>query len=121
MNKYSLKYFKCLTCNNKNLEFKNIHFYEDDGQNEDILRGDIHCKDCSEIVKIENGVPNFYKNNKENYIKNNTSEHYGTGWKDGYDRSLITTDEKWHYDEIIKLNQFPIFIQALDLYIYIYI
>lgn len=105
MNKNSLKYFKCISCGNSKLNFKNLIYYKK--KKNEILDGIIVCSNCNKNVKIECGVPNFVKFSKSNSIEKKTSKHYGSSWKESDVSNRFSKTNIWHYDELVKISKFP--------------
>lgn len=105
MNKNSLKYFRCISCGDTDLKFKNLKYYRK--KKDEILDGFIICSSCNNQVKIEHGVPNFVIFNNDNLVERQTSKHYGSSWTNSDVSGNFSKREYWHYDELVKVSKFP--------------
>ena len=105
MRKSALKYFKCISCNETNLKFKKLTYYNNN--KDEILNGLIICSACNHKVSIEYGVPNFVTFDENNLIEKETSRHYGSSWVNSDVSGNFSKMDFWHYDELVKISKFP--------------
>jgi len=92
----------CPKCKNEDLSVNISKEYEFG-----VYEGEIKCKNCGSIYPIHNGVPIFVELDNKHNVFERTSDHYGSGWVEGDESASYSIDEKWHYDELIKLFGFP--------------
>lgn len=103
MQKELLDILICPKCKNEELHLE-IHV---ENEHLDIEEGTICCAKCNSKYWIIQGVPVFVELHNKDNVFERTSNHYGSGWVEGDEYATYSLEEKWHYDELIKLFEFP--------------
>jgi ubiquinone/menaquinone biosynthesis C-methylase UbiE/uncharacterized protein YbaR (Trm112 family) len=99
MYKKLMSKLKCIKCDNFNLQLD-----EQDSDGDQIITGSITCSACSAFYPIRSGVPEFLDDFSK--VSYETSEHYGNAWVRSFKYKKL--DNKWHFDEMIKVHNFPV-------------
>jgi|TARA_B100001093_G_scaffold518621_1_gene604147 uncharacterized protein YbaR (Trm112 family) len=103
MQKKILEILMCPKCKTDTLDLDTNYLADDSN----IEEGLINCTNCNSSYPIIKGVPVFVEIEDRGEVFERTSNHYGSGWVEGDESASYSVDEKWHFDELIKLFGFP--------------
>ncbi len=98
----------CPICRVKSLLLE-VHEFYDDLVDRDVNKGALACSRCGARYSIQHGVPVFFDIERAKDVTVGTSEHYGNAWVRGSMKNWSPSrSEKWHFDEMIRVFEFPL-------------